>query len=222
MDFPEHLWLANNEGIPDESLIFHIIRVPLFHFDKKPGLRLSALECHGPNCALSTPVQPFPRKTDWLVLPEYFWMEGFGQAQSEETRTMNGGKWSRVVNGNFSYFPVGFGIGMTGIVSKAKRQYIPASQQLLNPPSPSLAVRSWSGADTFLSAISWTETPWNGPGNKLQNKPEVPGLHQTCCRCVSQPCTVCPTHPTLPRKWHRISTSTHRSGNSGGVEIHPT
>lgn len=33
-------------------------------------------------------------------------------------------------------------LGMTGIVSKAMSQYIPASQQLPNPLSPSLAMRS--------------------------------------------------------------------------------
>lgn len=95
-------------------------------------------------------------------------------------------------------------LGMTGIVSKAVSQSIPASQQLPNP-------LSWD-----LSGI-----PCGWHREQTQNNPELPGLHQPCCRCVIHPAPCLKAHPAFPRKWHKISTPIHRSGNSGCVEIHP-
>lgn len=170
---------------------------------KKSGFRLSASDCHGPNCALSSPVQPFPRKTTWLGVPEYCWMKGFGYVQSEETRPMNGGNEAEWLMG-ISDIPLwDLASGMTGIVSKATSQSIPASQQLSNP-------LSWDFCLGF---------PVGGTGNKPQNNPELPGLHQVCDPTLHR---VFKTHPAFARKWHKISTSIHRSGNSGCVEIHPT
>lgn len=142
LTFPNHLWLANNESPRWESLIFHLIRIPLFPLFQNLGLRSSASDCKGPNCSGDTAA--FLKEIRaWLVLPEYRGMKG-GWTDSilSNLQQWMGGNEADLLMEISHISPRDFALEMMGIVSKAVNQYIPHSQWLPNPLSPSLAMKS--------------------------------------------------------------------------------